>query len=170
MCKPMEPIPMPYKDDCAKVELVEFKIKRPYDWHDELIALLLRKSFLVYITFSELKFHQGDYGTSTKNLKRAFNCYFALSQVGQVGINLARSKNVKVLLAFAQGVAADAYVALVSHWDDLYINFVEKFNDEGSTYDQVIAKEVENYVDESQREWVLKVPKDIGNVQLYFIL
>ena len=84
--------------------------------------------------------------------------------------NLARSKNIKVLLAFAQGVAADAYVALVSHWDDLYINFVEKFNDEGSTYDQVIAKEVENYVDESQREWVLKVPKDIGNVQLYFIL
>ena len=166
MCKPMEPIPMPYKDDCAKVELVEFKIKRPYDWHDELIALLLRKSFLVYITFSELKFHQGDYGTSTKNLKRAFNCYFALSQVGQVGINLARSKNVKVLLAFAQGVAADAYVALVSHWDDLYINFVEKFNDEGSTYDQVIAKEVENYIDESQRKWVLKVTKDIEEALL----
>ena len=37
MCKPMEPIPMPYKDDCAKVELVEFKIKRPYDWHEEFI-------------------------------------------------------------------------------------------------------------------------------------
>ena len=157
MCKPMEPIPMPYKDDTKAQEIVEFREKKPYDWHDELIALLLRKAFLVYITFSELKFNQQDFGTCTKSLKRALNCYFALSQVG---LNLAKSKNVKILLAFSQGVAADAYVKLVERWEEFYIQFVENFNGEGTESDQNIAQVIENYVDESQREWDLKVPKD----------
>ena len=53
-------------------------------------------------------------------------------------------------------------MALAGNWDSEYVKFVENFNVESNDYDNKIGDQVEEYVDESQREWTLKVPKDVS--------
>ena len=159
MCKPMEPIPMPYKSEDSKGKLNLYKSKTYLEnknWHNDLKAVLFRKAFLVYITFSELKFALRNYGQCVKAIKRALNCFFAIVQLSPPELG----ENVKMLLAFAYGVAGDTYMTLFEHWETDYIPFVEDFN-KASGYDQKICDHVEEYVDESKREWGLKVPKDV---------
>ena len=62
-----------------------------------------------------------------------------------------------MLLSFAYGVAGDVFMVLAEKWDDFYVKFHEGFNNEGSEVDEIIAKSVEDIVDESMREWSLKV-------------
>ena len=69
----------------------------------------------------------------------------------------ANATNVKMLLSFAYGVAGDVFMVLAEKWDDFYVKFHEGFNNEGSEVDEIIAKSVEDIVDESMREWSLKV-------------
>ena len=64
-------------------------------------------------------------------------------------------------LAFAYGVAGDAYMNLFENWDKAIVGFIEEFNESGDDCDIKISEYVEEYVDESKREWVLKVPKDV---------
>lgn len=52
-------------------------------------------------------------------------------------------------------------MALSEHWDSAYVRFLEGFNGKENKHDKRIAEIVEEYVDESKRDWVLKVPKDV---------
>ena len=163
MCKPMEAIPMPDKsDDDSKGELDLYESKRTQsenkNWHDDLKSVLFKKAILVYITISELNFKDGKFGQCVRNVKRAINCYSALCQLKSKNLG----GNVINLLAFAYGAAGDAYMELAKSWDFEYVKFVENFNIESDEYDTKIGDKVEEYVDESQREWTLKVPKDVS--------
>ena len=80
MCKPMEAIPMPDKsdDDSGNGELdlfYESKKIENKNWHDDLKSVLFKKAILVYITISEVKFKDGNFGQCVRNVKRAMNCY-----------------------------------------------------------------------------------------------
>ena len=69
----------------------------------------------------------------------------------------ANVENVKLLLSFAYGVAGDVFMILFEKWEDIYVKFHEGFNNEESEVHEIIAKAVEDIVDESMREWTLKV-------------
>ena len=69
----------------------------------------------------------------------------------------AKASNVKMLLSFAYGVAGDVFMVLAEKWDEMWVKFHEGFNNQGSEVDKEIAKAVEDIVDESMREWTLKV-------------
>ena len=77
--KPMEAIPMPYKTNGGRLKLYKSQVG-PMDknWTIDLKAVLLRKAFLVFITFSEMKFKSNDFGSSVKAIKRALNCFYAI--------------------------------------------------------------------------------------------
>ena len=77
--KPMEAIPMPYKTNGGRLKLYKSQVG-PMDknWTIDLKAVLLRKAFLVFITFSEMKFKSSDFGSSVKAIKRALNCFYAI--------------------------------------------------------------------------------------------
>ena len=68
-----------------------------------------------------------------------------------------KASNVKMLLSFAYGVAGDVFMVLAEKWDEMWVKFHEGFNNQGSEVDKEIAKAVEDIVDESMREWTLKV-------------
>ena len=48
-------------------------------------------------------------------------------------------------------------MVLAEKWDEMWVKFHEGFNNQGSEVDKEIAKAVEDIVDESMREWTLKV-------------
>ena len=75
----MEAIPMPYKTNGGRLKLYKSQVG-PMDknWTIDLKAVLLRKAFLVFITFSEMKFKSNDFGSSVKAIKRALNCFYAI--------------------------------------------------------------------------------------------
>ena len=53
-------------------------------------------------------------------------------------------------------------MVLIEKWPEIYVKFHEGFNSPNAAeHDQRINDIVEEFVDESLREWVLKVPKDI---------
>ena len=163
MCRPMEPIPMPYKvqeSDSNKVETYQETPKK--DWHDNLKALLLRKAFLTYVTLSEYHFSRENYGKCVKMIKRGLNCYFSFLKISEK----AKISNVKLLLSFAYGVAGDTFMILTEKWDEKFVKFMENFNEEGSEADEFISKAVEDLVEERFREWSLKVPKDLEEAVL----
>ena len=62
-----------------------------------------------------------------------------------------------MLLSFAYGVAGDVFMVLAEKWEEMYVKFHEGFNSQVGDVDEVIAKSVEDIVDESMREWTLKV-------------
>lgn len=108
MCRPNEPIPMPYKKPNQELEKFEAH-KKVSDWHDNLKALLLRKAFLVYVTLAEAHFAKENYGKCVKLLKRALNSYFGFLKMNDHNEN---GKESQVLVSFAYGVAGDAFMIL----------------------------------------------------------
>ena len=159
MCRPNEPIPMPYKISTSDQELELFEAqKKVCDWHDDLKALLLRKAFLVYVILAEWHFAQDNYGHCVKLIKRALNCYFGFASIHQ---EQGKDWNVKMLLSFAYGVAGDAFMILSERWNEACVNFQEGFNSEGSEDDSCIASTVQDFVEEFCRDWIIKVPKDV---------
>lgn len=115
MCRPNEPIPMPYKKPNQELEKFEAH-KKVSDWHDNLKALLLRKAFLVYLTLAEAHFSKENYGKCVKLLKRALNCHFGFLKMNE--------ENGKVLVSFAYGVAGDAFMILGKSFNPLLRNLL----------------------------------------------
>ena len=85
------------------------------------------------------------------------SCNFATLKFQSLLDSNAKASNVKMLLSFAYGVAGDVFMVLAEKWDEMWVKFHEGFNNQGSEVDKEIAKAVEDIVDESMREWTLKV-------------
>jgi len=124
-------------------------------WTEYLKFLLVKKALLVYITLAEVTFSSRALGRSLKCAKRALNCFSLVSKLGSERDTSAAAPGV----SFALGVAGDSYMACVSRWQDIPV-YQEQYNmaldAEGS-----IAREVERFTDELDRDWTIKQPRDI---------
>ena len=124
-------------------------------WTEYLKFLLLKKALLVHVTLAELSFSALALGRALKCVKRAVNCFSLVARLGSPDDRAAAAPAV----TFALGVAGDAYLAMVARWADLPV-YLEQYNAvlaaEGG-----IAREVERYTDELERDWTIKQPKDI---------
>ena len=124
-------------------------------WTEYLKFLVLKKALLVYITLAEVSFSSLALGRSLKCVKRAVNCFSLVSSLGSPEDRRAAAPGV----SFALGVAGDCYMACVARWPDMPV-YQEQYNTvlqcEGG-----IAKEVERYTHELERDWTIKQPKDI---------
>ena len=124
-------------------------------WTEYLKFLVLKKALLVYITLAEVSFSSLALGRSLKCVKRAVNCFSLVSSLGSPEDRRAAAPGI----SFALGVAGDCYMACVARWPDMPV-YQEQYNTvlaaEGG-----IAKEVERYTHELERDWTIKQPKDI---------
>jgi len=124
-------------------------------WTEYLKFLLLKKALLVHVTLAELSFSALALGRALKCVKRAVNCFSLVARLGSPEDRATAAPAV----TFALGVAGDAYLAMVARWADLPV-YLEQYNAvlaaEGG-----IAREVERYTDELERDWTIKQPKDI---------
>jgi len=164
MSVPSQPIPMPYSPDPPKTVVTRSRSFSESALQHALGSLsrcsylkllLLKKALLVYITMAEATFNIKKFGQSLKSIKRALNCY---SMVESIGGRDTVSPAAGVL-AFALGVAGDSYMALVAGWGDMPL-YQEQFNveEEGA---EGIAEEVERHTTVYDRDWSIKLPKDI---------
>ena len=127
----------------------------PLTWTEYLKLLVLKKALLVYITLAEVSFSSLALGRSLRCVKRAVNCYSLVSKLGCPEDASAVAPGV----SFALGVAGDVYLACVSRWSEMPV-YQEQFNT-GLVAETQIAKEVEKYTHELDRDWSIKQPRDI---------
>jgi len=122
---------------------------------DYLKFILLKKATLVYITLAEINFDLERFGRSLRCVKRALNCYSMVESMG----GYIEAETSGGLIAFALGVAGDCYLAFISRWSNLPL-FQEQYQSieagEGG-----IAQEIERYTQEEDRDWIIKLPRDI---------
>jgi len=165
MSVPNKPIPMGYTGNSAVVQRTRSVSEgamtqlRPEQmemtWTEYLKFLLLKKSLLVYITMSEVYFNKKHLGKTLKCVKRAMNCHSMVVCLG--GQEEARPGH--AVLGFALGVAGDCYMACVANWDSMPV-YQEQYNT-ALPAGSGIAREVERYTTELDRDWTIKQPRDI---------
>ena len=117
--------------------------------------LLLKKAVLVYVTLAETYFSKKSYGRTLKCVKRAMNCQSMVSGLGgEAGADW------RPLVSQALSLAGDGYMGCVYNWDNL-ITFHEEYNT-AITGEAGIAREIERYTTELDRDWTIKQPRDIS--------
>ncbi len=183
MAQPSQPIPMGYDDPSRRqVEVYSKRGDGDVDdsagpvsvcradseqaapaWHDHLKKVLLRKAFLVYVTFSEVSFADGKFGCALRCIKRALSCYSVVNALNGQGLDQSPADHgTDLVLSFAFGVAGDSLMAMVRSWDQKMVAYQEEYNSPTSDHDAELAEQVEaTHVDESfHREAQIKLPRD----------
>jgi len=165
MSVPNKPIPMGYTGASTLVQrtrsVSEGAIthlrteEKELTWTEYLKFLLLKKSLLVYITMSEVYFNKKHLGKTLKCVKRAMNCHSMVLCLGGQG----EARTGQAVLGFALGVAGDCYMACVANWDSMPV-YQEQYNT-ALPAGSGIAREVERYTTELDRDWTIKQPRDI---------
>jgi len=171
MSVPNKPIPMGYQDSSKKGSLVTRSVieggsgvvsgesgssgGQGITWTEYLKFLLLKKSLLVYVTLSEASFTSRHLGRTLKCVKRAANCQSMVESLG----GAKEAKATSGVLSFALGVAGDSYMGVVSSWGEMPV-YGEEYNT-SLPAEVGIAKEVERYTTELERDWTIRVPRDI---------
>ena len=117
--------------------------------------LLLKKAVLVYVTLAELYFNKKSYGRTLKCVKRAVNSHSMLTGLGGGG-----GGDWQHLVSQALGLAGDSYMGCVYNWDNL-ITYHEEYNT-ALAGEAGIAREIERYTTELDRDWTIKQPRDIS--------
>ena len=124
-------------------------------WTEYLKFLVLKKALLVYITLAEVSFSATALGRSLKCVKRAVNCFSLVCSLGSQEDRKTAAPGV----SFALGVAGDCYLGCVARWADMPV-YQEQYNT-GLVAEGGIAREVERYTHELDRDWTIKQPRDI---------
>jgi len=165
MSVPNKPIPMGYIGNSNTIQrtrsvsegaVAHMKYEqKELTWTEYLKFLLLKKSLLVYITLSEVYFNKKHLGRTLKCVKRAMNCHSMVLSLG--GQEEARPGH--AVLGFALGVAGDSYMGCVANWDSMPV-YQEQYNT-ALPAGSGIAREVEKYTTELDRDWTIKQPRDI---------
>ena len=124
-------------------------------WTEYLKYLLLKKALLVFVTMAELFFNSKHLGRTLKCVKRAMNAHSMIQSLG--GEDEAR--DCRPLLSFSLGVAGDSYMGFVYNWDRVP-TYHEEYNT-GLSAETSIAREIERYTTELDRDWIIKQPRDI---------
>eukprot|EP00092_Neocalanus_flemingeri_P040206 GFUD01043793.1.p1 GENE.GFUD01043793.1~~GFUD01043793.1.p1 ORF type:complete len:663 (+),score=225.82 GFUD01043793.1:208-1989(+) len=168
MSVPNNPIPMGYMGNTTPGSLVqrtrsvsegaitELGVElKELTWTEYLKFLLLKKALLVYITMAEVYFNKKHLGRTLKCVKRAMNCHSMVLCLGGQG----EAQPGHSVLSFALGVAGDCYMACVANWDSMPV-YQEQYNT-ALPAGSGIAREVEKYTTELDRDWTIKQPRDI---------
>ena len=165
MSVPNKPIPMGYIGSSNSIQRTRSVSEgavaqmnpeqKELTWTEYLKFLLLKKSLLVYITLSEVYFNKKHLGRTLKCVKRAMNCHSMVLSLG--GQDEARPCH--AVLSFALGVAGDCYMGCMASWDSMPV-YQEQYNS-ALPAGSGIAKEVEKYTTELDRDWTIKQPRDI---------
>ena len=69
------------------------------------------------------------------------------------------ARDCRPLLSFSLGVAGDSYMGFVYNWDRVP-TYHEEYNT-GLSAETSIAREIERYTTELDRDWIIKQPRDI---------
>jgi len=170
MSVPNKPIPMGYMGNNTPSTIIhrtrsvsEGAIKdvmieqKELTWTEYLKFLLLKKALLVYITMAEVYFNKKHLGRTLKCVKRAMNCQSMVVCLG--GEEEGQPGPGQSVLSFALGVAGDCYMACVANWDTMPV-YQEQYNT-ALPAGSGIAREVEKYTTELDRDWTIKQPRDI---------
>merc|ERR1719347_1571994 len=165
MSVPNKPIPMGYHETSREVCKLGPGVLSPsratgpgsqgITWTEYLKLLLLKKALLVYVTLCEASFSSRHLGRTLKCAKRAANCQSMLESLG----GEQEAKVTSSVLSFALGVAGDSYMAVVANWSEMPV-----YQEEYSSClpaEVGIAREVERYTTELERDWTIRVPRDI---------
>jgi len=171
MSVPNDPIPMGYSTSQTDGKIVMKRTrsvsegsallekanrnKKEITWTEYLKFLLLKKALLVYVTMAELYFNLKHLGRTLKCVKRAMNCYSMVSCLAGDD----EAGDCKPWISFALGVAGDSYMGCVYNWETVPV-YHEQYN-WSLTAEAGIAKEIEKYTSELDRDWIIKQPKDI---------
>ena len=161
MSVPQKPIPMGYMAGGRTRSVSEGAVEKMRQEKKDLTVteylkyLLLKKALLVYVTLAELYFNRKKFGRTLKCVKRAMNCNSMVVCLGGGGGGHWRS-----LVSLALSLAGDSYMGCVYNWDDL-ISHHEEYNT-ALTAEAGIAREIEKYTTELDRDWIIKQPRDIS--------
>ena len=163
MSVPHKPIPMGYVAGGRTRSVSEGAVEKMRQDKKELTVteylkyLLLKKALLVYVTLAELYFNKKKYGRTLKCVKRAMNCHSMVVCLGGGGGGDAHWRS---LVSLALSLAGDSYMGCVYNWDNL-ISHHEEYN-AALTAEAGIAREIEKYTTELDRDWIIKQPRDIS--------
>ena len=167
MSVPNQPIPMGFSASCKNDRVLVKRTRsvsegsalktqhKEITWTEYLKYLLLKKALLVFVTMAELFFNSKHLGRTLKCVKRAMNAHSMIQSLG--GEDEAR--DCRPLLSFSLGVAGDSYMGFVYNWDRVPI-YHEEYNT-GLSAETSIAREIERYTTELDRDWIIKQPRDI---------
>ena len=173
MSVPNKPIPMGYShtDPAAAASqkvvvrrtrsvseggaLLVQKSSKEMTWTEYLKFLLLKKAMLVFVTLADLSFQGKQLGRTLKCVKRAMNAHSMVTCLGGAD----EAAELRPLLSRALGVAGDCYLGCVYSWESVPV-YHEQYN-AGLPAEAGIAREIERYTTELDRDWIIKQPQDI---------
>ena len=122
-------------------------------WHDKIKKLLLQKALLTYLTMAgRAQDVTGEYGTCLRHVKWALNCYEMIKAIHVYEDN-------SFILPCAFQIGASAYAKICQNWPQI-VTYQEQYNSR-KNLDVMIAEHIEKHVDESCRDWIIKLPKDV---------
>ena len=98
---------------------------------------------------AEIHSNKKHLGRTLKCVKRAMNCYSMVGVLG--GDEPSVGGDCQPLLSFALGVAGDCYMGCVYDWDSVPV-YHKQYNC-GLTAEAGIAREIEKYTTELDRDW-----------------